>query len=1078
MLGTKCGWLVKRNEQHVWQKRWCCVVPHTFLYYFEASPAQTKTNNNNADESDDNIQTHEVWSGGGVNINIFTNLDQDALNNAVKEGLVDDVGGGGTGSSSKTMSLYSSLPNIMGGGGNNTSTSTELLNESIMMTDPESTAVNNPISPTAGDVGDGNSKSYQFVSTNLQPVGIIDLECYSAVNRSKLNPTVLELAGDSVTNPDLRSFYFQSPTIEDAESWTKALLSDRHQSLKDETEAYRQVCESFPLQLSNCSQMIDVAEAKAEAMEREAYSVRSASEEGRRKVVSAVREMLERTCWETKERKRKDSPFGGDDALTTAKGCKKKKEDISSSKEEKDALLNAVLDQHFDKLETNRTAFLRELEATLSSPSAVATSNVVPPVQTLVDYTAAIIGSFSDLRTQLQKVEMDLSTSVKQDQSQLETLKGAIEGRDTQLADAEKKYSRITSDLKSELNASRQDVEELTKQMEAQRMELSMYQNSTKTKLSELGQHKKILKREVIELRKKIDESGSENTAVAHEYENIKSAYQSMKDKNTTLERYIKSLEKQVGVQQNMMEMMSQTGGASIVGKIVGPDANQNDSNDAISLSGISMGSQLRRMNISEGITSKDAKSHTPSYKHRPLLPPDSSKGRNIQSSISPLPTPKFNNSGGQEKGGVVKSLDQIVNDAVPGEDDRDPSTVYASDSPSSTNINSNDVDSPPKSTSRRSSSNTDDDRYDIGNTPSNDPITSNRSAESAEYLSPKSPDGKDEGEHLPTVDKDTPTQSNASDSRFVVEEDEVVQSPTLDTNAEMTLNVNASAEEQVKVVALNDQFLSEAADESNNLDDNDDDDDNVSRVSDITEDRTQRQIDDDLAERRKILLAYVNKTNGGSVSLSNASTQRRLETIENMLPSTREDLESNSESRGSSTRLSVAQRARLDAESGSNSHRSLSPIPATRVRCDSSVSSGQGSTSDTVGRSGSFLKSIGKAIERKLDNSVLGVNLTDDDDYYDTESEVNTSVVSEASTTLQERIAKQRERQVAFLKNKGLIDDEKSMKGGAGAASLSPRRSSPLSVSAARTPRFSSTKSSSSLSSRRWSPGDTQDEV
>ena len=248
--------------------------------------------------------------------------------------------------------------------------------------------------------------------------------------------------------------------------------------------------------------------------------------------------------------------------------------------------------------------------------------------------------------------------------------------------------------------------------------------------------------------------------------------------------------------------------------------------------------------------------------------------------------------------------------------------------------------------------------------------------------------------------------------------------------------------------------------------------------MSDITEDRTQRQIDDDLAERRKILLAYVNKTNGGSVSLSNASTQRRLETIENMLPSTREDLESNSESRGSSTRLSVAQRARLDAESGSNSHRSLSPIPATRVRGDSSVSSGQGSTSDTVGRSGSFLKSIGKAIERKLDNSVLGVNLTDDDDYYDTESEVNTSVVSEASTTLQERIAKQRERQVAFLKNKGLIDDEKSMKGGAGAASLSPRRSSPLSVSAARTPRFSSTKSSSSLSSRRWSPGDTQDEV
>ena len=65
--------------------------------------------------------------------------------------------------------------------------------------------------------------------------------------------------------------------------------------------------------------------------------------------------------------------------------------------------------------------------------------------------------------------------------------------------------------------------------------------------------------------------------------------------------------------------------------------------------------------------------------------------------------------------------------------------------------------------------------------------------------------------------------------------------------------------------------------------------DDNVSRISDITEDRTQRQIgqiDDNLAERHKILLMYVNKANSSTASLSNASAQRRLETIENMLPS------------------------------------------------------------------------------------------------------------------------------------------------------------------------------------------------
>ena len=75
-----------------------------------------------------------------------------------------------------------------------------------------------------------------------------------------------------------------------------------------------------------------------------------------------------------------------------------------------------------------------------------------------------------------------------------------------------------------------------------------------------------------------------------------------------------------------------------------------------------------------------------------------------------------------------------------------------------------------------------------------------------------------------------------------------------------------------------------------------DDEGDNASHVSDITEDRTQRQIDDDLAERRKILLAYVNSKNSGgggggsSISLSNASAKRQLETIENaMFPNSAE---------------------------------------------------------------------------------------------------------------------------------------------------------------------------------------------
>ena len=39
LLSIKSGWIFKRNEQHVWQPRYCCVVPHTFLYYFDGNPS-------------------------------------------------------------------------------------------------------------------------------------------------------------------------------------------------------------------------------------------------------------------------------------------------------------------------------------------------------------------------------------------------------------------------------------------------------------------------------------------------------------------------------------------------------------------------------------------------------------------------------------------------------------------------------------------------------------------------------------------------------------------------------------------------------------------------------------------------------------------------------------------------------------------------------------------------------------------------------------------------------------------------------------------------------------------------------
>lgn len=32
--------MLKKNEQGAWQRRYCCLVPHTFLYYFESKDAE------------------------------------------------------------------------------------------------------------------------------------------------------------------------------------------------------------------------------------------------------------------------------------------------------------------------------------------------------------------------------------------------------------------------------------------------------------------------------------------------------------------------------------------------------------------------------------------------------------------------------------------------------------------------------------------------------------------------------------------------------------------------------------------------------------------------------------------------------------------------------------------------------------------------------------------------------------------------------------------------------------------------------------------------------------------------------
>ena len=234
LLATKSGWLLKRNEQHVWQTRWCCVVPHTFLYYFDAHPSAP------------------------CNKPPLTPKQQETLNKAVREGY-------GKRGAAKPQHPRSSLYHVLGTG--------------------------QSAPPELGEEGGTSGTHHQ----SFTPAGIIDLECYTVIHRNSQNQLLLELAGDETVNPDLRSFYFCASSEDETDGWTQAILSQRHSSLMDEKEAYMQVCDGFAQQLQMLHGELEVAQRTSEQQQEELYRVRSQIEDTRRNCWRLVQDTLERS---------------------------------------------------------------------------------------------------------------------------------------------------------------------------------------------------------------------------------------------------------------------------------------------------------------------------------------------------------------------------------------------------------------------------------------------------------------------------------------------------------------------------------------------------------------------------------------------------------------------------------------------------------------------------------------------------------------------------------------------------------------------------------------------------------------
>lgn len=451
MLATKSGWLFKRNEQHVWQARWCCVVPHTFLYYFDAN----------------------IVPGQAPPLHNPTPQQQEDWNKAVQTGY------GNRKQHEKRSTLY-----LFNNNNNNNST-------------------NDDATATA-ETPSGERYS------SLQPSGIIDLECYSGVHRSTENKLVLELAGDDQVNPDLRNFYFCASNSQDSDEWTNALLHGRHAALLDECDAYKQVCEGFAQQLQSLHAELDQSTRVQEESQEELYRVRSTQED------------LRRTCWR---------------------------------------MVEEALEKPKPVLKTKRQEYLIELEGAKSQGLGIPDA-----LKLLLEYTNDAEDAALDLTNQKSKIETHLKETGQSDQARVAELTEELDALRREMDEQKAQWKAKLDAVSSDYHKSQKELADVQKELSSTRMEITMYQSQQKSKVNELQQHKKILKKEVIDLRCKFEDAMSELSSLKHQQDTYRSKAEQEMQKSVLLERYVEKIESQVKVQQNMMEMMSQSGMGSVHG--------------------------------------------------------------------------------------------------------------------------------------------------------------------------------------------------------------------------------------------------------------------------------------------------------------------------------------------------------------------------------------------------------------------------------------------------------------------------------------------------------------------------------
>jgi len=765
--------------------------------------------------------------------------------------------------------------------------------------------------------------------------------------------------------------------------------------------------------------MIDDAEGKAEQSEKLLYGVRSVAEKVRTKIVGIVREALEHQCWATEKKLRGRNGKGG-----------------SKSKKDKNVILSEPerLTQH---LEESRLNLCDQLEEVLGSGNmnSAKDNGTAFAVQLLADYLATVASTYTDLAVQMNSAKQKSSMTKHSDQAILNEYKTKLEMMEMEREEEKKQHQAKIADMEAQVLESQREVEERENHLQSQRMEFTMFQSQAKTKLQELSQHKKILKREVIELRKKNDEITNECDSVKHVTDNFHVQVETEKQKNAVLEKYVEKMENQVRVQQNMMEMISLsgmsrdesirgTGSGSVVGKVIGPDDDGGGGGNC----GNSVGSGMKSQRLPPSVRDVG-----PSPMRR-RLPPSSKSQHGRSSSDVVTPTKEIQRE--EETSPISMDIEASPNDHGNEVDDGDEEENIARITPRGSldaQLTEDETDRDGEETPR------------VQKASFHSPKRSRKSGNNSSGRNrDESNDEAFTGTEPPSIQSSRKSKVKSSKAAISLSDDEQL-TDTNDQDSHMSELTEDRTQKQLEGSVQNLLRSARRGDIHISMDDMNEDDGMNGESSNLIRDEKGNKSSGYLEGRN------ISKTPKSSIQ-AKADKQEEDYPPRYILGSGGGGAESTNDysqkSKSKSVKLTVAQRSRLEALSKSNQMSiSAGSLPGLEMDAnenkqdDTAQTTTETSTSSARTRSESpsvrILSNLGKSFVDALDNSVIGVKTEDNSRSSSPPKSSSNAVnmsgeISETSLSLQERQQLQRERQLRVLKKRGLL---KKSEGGASAA-------------------------------------------